>query len=116
MPYPQNLETAQSLEKIITKYGAIPARIAIISGKIKVGLDADEMESLAKTGPKAIKTSRRDIPFVLSNKIMCATTVSGTMYAANLCGIKVFVTGGIGGVHRGAETSFDISAGNNIHF
>ncbi|HLR21010.1 MAG TPA: pseudouridine-5'-phosphate glycosidase [Tissierellaceae bacterium] len=110
MPYPKNVETALKVEKIIRENGAVPATIAILDGKLKVGLTEEEIEYLGKKGEEVIKTSRRDIPFIVAQKIDGATTVAGTMIIAELAGIKVFATGGIGGVHRGAETSFDISA------
>ena len=110
MPYPQNKETALQVEQIVRNHGAIPATIAIINGKLKVGLTTNEIDYLAKSGTNIIKASRRDIPYLLSQKIDGATTVASTMIAANLAGIKVFATGGIGGVHRGASESFDISA------
>lgn len=110
MPYPQNAETALKVESIIREKGAIPATIAILNGKIKVGLSKDEIDYLGKKGTEVIKVSRRDFPFVLSKKLDGATTVAATMIAASLAGIKVFGTGGIGGVHRGAEETFDISA------
>lgn len=110
MPYPENLKTALECEKIIRDSGSIPATIAIIKGKLCVGLNEEELEYLAKTGTKVIKTSRRDIPVVVSKGLDGATTVSATMYIASLVGIKVFATGGIGGVHRGAEVTMDISA------
>jgi pseudouridylate synthase len=110
MPYPQNVETALNVEKIIRENGAIPATIAILNGKLKVGLTRDEINYLGKKGVAVVKTSRRDIPFIISKKLDGATTVSATMIIANLAGIKVFGTGGIGGVHRGAENTFDISA------
>ncbi|APH21677.1 pseudouridine-5'-phosphate glycosidase [Clostridium botulinum] len=110
MPYPKNAETALNVEKIIRDKGAIPATIAILNGKLKVGLTKDEMEYLGKKGKEVVKTSRRDIPFILAKKLDGATTVASTMIVANLAGIKVFGTGGIGGVHRGAQESFDISA------
>jgi len=109
MPYPRNVETALEVEKIIRENGAIPATIAILDGKIKVGLTEDEIEYLGKT-KNVVKTSRRDIPFVVSKKLDGATTVASTMIIAALAGIKVFATGGIGGVHRGAQETFDISA------
>jgi len=109
MPYPQNVETARNVEKIIREHGAEPATIAIIGGKIKVGLSNDELEYLG-TGKNVTKTSRRDIPFVIAREQDGATTVAATMIIAALAGIKVFVTGGIGGVHRGAQQTFDISA------
>jgi pseudouridine-5'-phosphate glycosidase len=110
MPYPKNLETALMLEDQVRKQGAIPATIALINGQIKIGLTKDELTFLAKEGTHVIKTSRRDIPFVLANKLTGATTVAATMIAADKAGIKIFATGGIGGVHRGATQSFDISA------
>ncbi|EPY2278105.1 pseudouridine-5'-phosphate glycosidase [Clostridium sporogenes] len=110
MPYPKNAETALNVEKIIRDKGAIPATIAILNGKLKVGLTKDEIEYLGKKGTDVVKTSRRDIPFILAKKLDGATTVASTMIVANLAGIKVFGTGGIGGVHRGAQESFDISA------
>jgi pseudouridine-5'-phosphate glycosidase len=110
MPYPQNKETALQVEQIVKDNGAIPATIALIDGKIKVGLTENEIDYLAKSGTKIVKASRRDLPYLLSQKIDGATTVASTMIAANLAGIRVFATGGIGGVHRGASQSFDISA------
>jgi len=110
MPYPQNYETALLVEKTVIQAGAIPATIALIDGKVKVGLTHDEIHFLAKEGTKVIKTSRRDLPYILSQKLTGATTVSATMIAAELAGIKIFATGGIGGVHRGAGQTFDVSA------
>ncbi len=110
MPYPQNKETALQVEHIVRDNGAIPATIAILNGKLKVGLNHDEIDYLAKSGSKIVKASRRDLPYLLSQKIDGATTVASTMIAANLAGIRVFATGGIGGVHRGASESFDVSA------
>jgi pseudouridylate synthase len=110
MPYPQNKETALNVEQIVRDNGAIPATIALLNGKIKVGLNENEIDYLAKSGNKIIKASRRDLPYLLSQKIDGATTVASTMIAANLAGIRVFATGGIGGVHRGASETFDISA------
>ncbi len=109
MPYPENVQTAIDLENTIRKQGAVPATVGIINGQIKVGLSESEIEDLAKAD-KVYKVSRRDFPFVLSAKEMGATTVAGTMIAAARAGIEVFVTGGIGGVHKGAESNFDISA------
>ena len=109
MPYPKNVETALAVEEVIRKNGGVPATIAIIGGRIKIGLMADEIEYMAKAD-NVLKVSRRDFPLVISEKLDGATTVAGTMIAANMAGIKVFVTGGIGGVHRGAGESFDISA------
>jgi len=110
MPFPQNVETALKVEEIVRTTGAIPATIAIINGKFKVGLAKDEIEYLGRSGKKIIKASRRDIPYLISKKEDGATTVASTMIAAQMAGIKIFATGGIGGVHRGAEQSFDISA------
>ncbi|CAO3651887.1 unnamed protein product [Mucor hiemalis] len=110
MPYPQNVETAKAVENIIRKQGAVPATIAILDGKVHIGLTDETLEHLGKTGLKAQKASRRDLPVVLAQKKVGATTVASTMILARAAGIPVFVTGGIGGVHRGAEQSFDISA------
>jgi pseudouridine-5'-phosphate glycosidase len=110
MPYPENVKTALRCEKIIRDGGAIPATIAIINGKLKIGLDEEEINFIGKEGIKIQKTSRRDIAYNVANKINGATTVSATMYIAGLVNIPVFATGGIGGVHRGAETTMDISA------
>jgi len=109
MPYPRNVETALKVEEIIRENGAMPATIAILNGRLKVGLTRDEIEILG-SGTNVIKTSRRDIPFIIANKSDGATTVASTMIIAALAGVKVFATGGIGGVHRGAERTFDISA------
>lgn len=109
MPYPKNVETALKVESIIRENGAIPATIAILEGKLKVGLTTEEVEFLGKTSG-VVKTSRRDIPFIVANKLNGATTVASTMIIAALAGIKVFATGGIGGVHRGAAQTMDISA------
>lgn len=109
MPYPKNVETALNVEKIIRDNGAVPATIAILSGKLKVGLTEKEIEYLGKA-TNVIKASRRDIPYIVSKKLDGATTVASTMIVASLAGIKVFATGGIGGVHRGATETFDISA------
>lgn len=110
MPYPKNLETALNCEKIIRDEGAIPATIAIIKGVICIGLSKDEIEYIAKEGENVVKTSRRDIPVIVSKKLNGATTVAATMYLASLAGIHVFATGGIGGVHRDGQNSMDISA------
>ncbi|USH05650.1 pseudouridine-5'-phosphate glycosidase [Grimontia kaedaensis] len=110
MPYPENVETALRVEKAVRDNGAIPATIAILKGRLKVGLSEEEITYLGQQGQSAIKTSRRDIPFIVANKADGATTVASTMILADMAGIRVFATGGIGGVHRGAETSFDISA------
>ncbi|CCN70730.1 Pseudouridine-5'-phosphate glycosidase [Vibrio nigripulchritudo SFn118] len=110
MPYPQNVETALKVEQTVRENGAIPATIAILQGRLKVGMSHEEIEYLGKAGQDVIKTSRRDIPFIVAKKADGATTVASTMILAAMAGIKVFATGGIGGVHRGAETSFDVSA------
>ncbi len=109
MPYPKNVETALAVEDVIRKGGAVPATIGIIEGRIKIGLTRDEIEYMA-TAQNVLKVSRRDFPLVISQKGDGATTVAGTMIAANMAGIRLFVTGGIGGVHRGAGESHDISA------
>ena len=109
MPYPQNVQTAREVEQIIRDGGATPATIALIDGKICVGLSDAQLEQLGNT-EGVLKVSRRDLPYVLSQKKLGATTVAATMICADLADIRVFVTGGIGGVHRGAQTSFDISA------
>lgn len=109
MPYPENIKTAKEVERIIRENGAIPATIAILNGKLTVGLNEDELEFLGKS-KDVVKTSRRDLPFVIAKKMNGATTVAATMIIANMAGIKVFATGGIGGVHRQAQETFDISA------
>jgi len=109
MPYPQNVQTAREVEQVIRAAGAVPATIALIDGKICVGLSEGQLELLGQSRD-ALKVSRRDLAYVLATKKLGATTVAATMICAKLAGIEVFVTGGIGGVHRGAETSFDISA------
>ena len=109
MPYPQNVETALAVERIVRAGGAVPATIAILDGKIRVGLTAEELKHLAGLSD-VMKLSRADLAFALSTGRPGATTVAATMIAAHLAGIRVFATGGIGGVHRGAETSFDVSA------
>jgi pseudouridylate synthase len=110
MPYPENVETAIRCESIAREQGAVPATIAIIGGKFKVGLTPGEIEMLGQEGQKIPKTSRRDIAFILASKDHGATTVASTMIAARLAGIPIFSTGGIGGVHRGAAETMDISA------
>jgi len=109
MPYPQNVHTAREVEEIIRENGAVPATIAIHNGKIKIGLSNDELEYLGQS-KDVEKASRRDLPYLLSRKKNGATTVAATMICAELAGIEVFVTGGIGGVHREAEWTMDISA------
>ena len=110
MPYPQNEETALHVESIIRENGAVPATIAIIGGRLKAGLSRDEIEHLGKAGYSVPKASRRDLPILAAKGSDGATTVPTTMMIAHMAGIKVFATGGIGGVHRGAETTMDISA------
>jgi len=110
MPFPQNAQTAIEVEETIRKHGAVPATIAIIKGVMKVGLTKEEIELLGREGHSVAKVSRRDLPFVVAAGLNGATTVASTMIIAALAGIKVFATGGIGGVHRGAEHTFDISA------
>ncbi len=109
MPYPKNVETALAVEQIIKDNGAVPATIAIINGACCVGLSAEQIETFGKE-KNVWKVSLRDIPYVVSKKLYGATTVAATMRIASMVGIKVFVTGGIGGVHRGAEKTMDISA------
>lgn len=110
MPYPQNVETALAVEKIVRDNGAVPATIAIIGGKLKAGLTADEIEYFGKKGPEITKASRRDLAMLCAKGMDGACTVTTTMMIAHMAGIKIFATGGIGGVHRGAETTMDISA------
>ncbi len=109
MPWPQNLETAREVEDVIRAEGAVPATIAVIGGRVRVGLTGEELQQLAQS-PDAMKLSRRDLPYAVATGRLGATTVAATMICAQLAGVEVFVTGGIGGAHRGAETSFDISA------
>lgn len=109
MPYPQNVKMAREVEQIVRDNGAVPATIAIIDGKIKIGLTNDELELFGK-GPDVAKVSRRDLAQIVATKKLGATTVATTMICADLADIKIFVTGGIGGVHKGAETTMDISA------
>ena len=110
MPYPQNVETALKVEEIIREHGAVPATIAVIGGRLKAGLTHDEIEYLGKKGQAVNKASRRDLAVLVSRGGDGATTVTTTMIIAHMAGISVFATGGIGGVHRGAETTMDISA------
>ena len=110
MPYPQNVETALNVEKIIREHGATPATIAVIGGRLKAGLSPEEIDYLGKTGTAVAKASRRDLPVLVAEGKDGATTVTTTMIIAHMAGIQVFATGGIGGVHRGAETTMDISA------
>jgi len=109
MPYPENLEVAREVENIIREYGVVPATIAMIKGKIKIGLTRGELEFMA-TSKDILKASRRDLAVIAAKGLNGATTVAATMVVAERAGIKVFATGGIGGVHRGAEKTFDISA------
>ena len=110
MPYPQNLTMAQNVEQVIRDNGAVPATIAIMDGRFCVGVSGDDLERLAQTGGKAAKASRRDVAALLVSGETAGTTVATTMQIAAMAGIHVFATGGIGGVHRGAEDTFDISA------
>ena len=110
MPYPQNVETALRVEQTIRDNGAVPATIAILGGKLKAGCTAEEIEYLGKKGTEITKASRRDLPVLLARGADGATTVTTTMIIAAMAGIRVFATGGIGGVHRGAQQTFDISA------
>jgi len=110
MPYPQNVETALAVEKIIRDNGAVPATIAIIGGRLKAGLTESEIDYLGKTGTAVAKASRRDLPVLVAKGMDGATTVTTTMMIAAMAGIRIFATGGIGGVHRGAEVTMDISA------
>ena len=109
MPYPDNLAFAAEVERIVRAEGAVPATMAIIDGVLKVGLTQDELELMCK-GEGVAKVSRRDLPIMVAEKRTGATTVASTMILASLAGIRVFATGGIGGVHRGAEKTMDISA------
>ena len=110
MPYPQNVETAYACERVCRENGAVPATCAIIGGKLCAGLTAEEIDYLGREGKKVTKASRRDLPMLIAKGMDGATTVAATMIIAHMAGIKVFATGGIGGVHRGAETTMDISA------
>lgn len=110
MPYPQNVETAREVEKIVRDGGAVPATIAILGGEVKIGLTVGELDYLGREGRSIRKVSVRDLPYVAARKLDGATTVASTMRLAAMAGIQVFATGGIGGVHRGAEKTFDISA------
>jgi pseudouridine-5'-phosphate glycosidase len=110
MPWPQNFETALRVEAAVREHGAVPATVAIIQGRLKAGLQRSELGALARAGRGVVKASRRDIPFLLASGATGATTVAATMIVAAQAGIRIFATGGIGGVHRGAELSFDVSA------
>ena len=110
MPFPQNLDMAREVERVIIQHGAVPATIAIIDGELRAGLDDAALEHFARTGPSIMKVSTRDMPYVVSKNLTGATTVASTMRIAAMAGIPVFATGGMGGAHRGAERNFDISA------
>jgi len=110
MPYPQNVATALQVEAMVRQHGAVPATVAIVGGRLKAGLSRSEIEQLGQAGHAVTKVSRRDMPFVVASGALGATTVAATMLVAAMAGIRVFATGGIGGVHRGGEHSFDISA------
>ncbi|MGA0094492.1 MAG: pseudouridine-5'-phosphate glycosidase [Chthoniobacterales bacterium] len=110
MAYPANVETAMAVEQVVRQHGAIPATIAVIGGKLKAGLSAEEIERFGRNGPEIIKVSVRDLPFVAGRGLDGATTVAATMRIAAMAGIPVFATGGMGGVHRGAGETFDVSA------
>jgi pseudouridine-5'-phosphate glycosidase len=110
MPYPQNVQTALLVEKTLREHGAVPATIAVLDGRLKAGLCEAEIEYLGKTGRGVAKASRRDLPFLLADGRPGATTVAATMLVAGMAGIRIFATGGIGGVHRGAPQTMDISA------
>lgn len=110
MAYPANVETAMAVEQVVRQHGAIPATIAVIGGKLKAGLSAEEIERFGRNGPEIIKVSVRDLPFVAGRGLDGATTVAATMRIAAMAGIRVFATGGMGGVHRGAGETFDVSA------
>ena len=110
MPYPKNLAMAGEVEAVVRAAGAVPATVAIMGGQFRVGLTRSDLEELAETGMKAAKASRRDVAALLTAKVTAGTTVATTMQAAEMAGIWLFATGGIGGVHRGAELSFDVSA------
>ena len=110
MPYPQNVQTALQVEAEVRAHGAVPATIAIVNGRLKAGLAPHDIEQLGRDGAAVPKVSRRDVPFIVARGGTGATTVAATMLIAAMAGIRVFATGGIGGVHRGAATSFDVSA------
>ena len=110
MPYPQNVQTALAVEEVVRQNGAVPATVAILGGRLKAGLTREEIEYLGQQGQKVTKTSRRDLAVLVAKGMDGATTVATTMMIAHMAGIRVFATGGIGGVHRGAETTMDISA------
>ena len=110
MPYPSNVETARSVEEAVREMGACPATIAVLDGRFRVGLSGDEIDRLGRLSGGVVKASRRDLSAVAARRGSAGTTVAATMFIASLAGIEIFATGGIGGVHRGAEETFDISA------
>ena len=110
MPYPRNVETALRVEALVRESGAVPATIAVIGGRLKAGLSPDQIEALGKAGSAVAKVSRRALPRLVATGGDGATTVAATMIVAAMAGIRIFATGGIGGVHRGAERSWDVSA------
>ena len=110
MPWPQNAETALAVEAEVRAAGAVPATIAVMAGRLKAGLSREQIDELGRAGHRTVKASRRDLPVLVAQGRTGATTVAATMIIAAMAGIRVFATGGIGGVHRGAESSFDISA------
>jgi pseudouridine-5'-phosphate glycosidase len=110
MPFPQNLEMASAVEQVIRDHGAVPATVTLMDGFMMAGVGKSDLERLAREGHMAAKASRRDMAAILASKKMAGTTVATTMQISALAGIKIFATGGIGGVHRGAEETFDISA------
>ncbi len=110
MPFPKNVATAREEEEMVRKYGAVPATIALLNGRLRVGLGRRELERLGRSGGEVNKASRRDLPFLIARNASAGTTVAATMCIAAMAGIRVFATGGIGGVHRGAAESFDVSA------
>jgi pseudouridine-5'-phosphate glycosidase len=110
MPHPANLETARAVEDVVRAAGATPATIAVLDGELRVGLDDADLERLSRGGEAVLKASRRDLPVAVATKASAGTTVAATMYLAHLAGIRIFATGGIGGVHRGSEQTMDISA------
>lgn len=110
MPYPENVMTAVEVENVIRTHGVIPATIAILNGIIHIGLDANSLDVIGKAGTSCVKCSRRNLPYVISKRLHGSTTVAATMFLAHKAGLKFFVTGGIGGVHRGAEVTWDVSA------
>ena len=110
MPYPRNVETALAVEQAAREMGAVPATIAVIEGRLRIGLDGEEIDRLGQLSGGVVKASRRDLALIAARKGSAGTTVAATMFIAGLAGVEIFATGGIGGVHRGAEETFDISA------